>query len=105
MGLYEIILLAVTIADIHGIVKTGDGVPIANVRVTARTGANTEHDAVTDQRGAFRIQGIAAGSWYLSTGGAEIKCDATSGQDSQCDIVVVSLGVIDSATVSELPVN
>src|SRR5713226_2747949 len=66
---------AVDLANIHGIVRTGDGVPIANTRVTARTtSANTERGAITDQRGMYRIQGIAAGSWILSTSNVETGC-------------------------------
>jgi hypothetical protein len=93
------------LANIHGIVRTDNGVPIANTRVTARTGTNTEHVAVTDQGGMYRIQGVTAGSWILSTSGAENKCDAKSGQDLQCDLVVANGGIIDSETVRDLPVN
>src|SRR6266571_2288440 len=100
------------LANIRGIVRTDNGVPIANTRVTARTAtANTEHGAITDQRGMYRIPRIAAGSWILSTSSGETKCDVKSGRDSQCDIVVTSESpaatgkIIDSATVRDLPVN
>src|SRR6266852_9310923 len=100
------------LANIHGIVRTNNRVPIANTHVTARSAsANTEHGAITDQRGIYRIPGIAAGSWILSTSSVETKCDVKSGRDSQCDIVVSSEspaatgGIIDSATVRDLPVN
>jgi hypothetical protein len=97
---------AADLADIHGIVRTGDGVPIANARVTATAvGANAEHDAITDQRGLYRLEGIAAGSWNLSSASAETRCDVKSGQDSQCDIIVANGGIIDSETVRDLPVN
>ncbi len=120
MLLCEIMLLCLSsllwfgddLANIHGVVRTDHGVPIANARVTARAAsANTEHGAITDQRGTYRIQGIAAGSWILSTSSVETKCDVKSGRDSQCDIVVASEspaatgGIIDSATVRDLPVN
>src|SRR5260370_6160240 len=85
------------LANIRGIVRTDNGVPIANTRVTARTSsANTEHGAVTDQRGTYRIQGIAAGSWILSTSSVETRCDVKSGQDSQCDIVVSTQAAVTS---------
>jgi hypothetical protein len=100
------------VANIHGIVRTDSGVPMANTRVTARTAsANTEHDAVTDERGMYRIQGVAAGPWILTAGppsatsSAQAACEVKSGQDSQCDIVVANGGIIDSATVRDLPVN
>jgi TonB-dependent receptor-like protein len=77
-----------------------------DTRVTARaSGARTEHDATTDKSGVYRMQGIAAGSWNLSSTGVETQCDARSGQDSECDIVVGSGGIIDSETVRDLPVN
>jgi hypothetical protein len=41
----------------------------------------------------------------IATGGIETQCEARSGQDSQCDIAVTHGGVIDSATVRDLPVN
>jgi hypothetical protein len=100
------------LASIHGTVRTDARVPVVNARVTARTaGANVEHAAITDQRGRYRIQGIAAGSWILATSGVQTRCDAITGQDPQCDIVVsvqaspANGGVIDSATVRDLPVN
>lgn len=82
------------------------------MRVTARgPGENAGHSAVTDKRGMYRMRGIAAGSWTLSTtlagGGVETNCAARSGQDSECDIVVgtqapaASGGIIDSATVRD----
>src|SRR6266850_266618 len=65
------------LANIHGIVRTDNGAPIANARVTARTAtANTEHGAITDQRGMYHIQGIAAGSWILSASQFETRCEA-----------------------------
>src|SRR5712692_9694380 len=103
---------AADLANIHGIVRTDSGAPMPDTRVTARAaGENTEHSATTDKRGTYRMQGIAAGSWILSTSNVETRCDAKSGQDSQCDIVVsaqasvTSGGIVDSETVQDLPVN
>src|SRR2546425_513672 len=103
VSLSSFLCFADDLAKIHGVVRTDNGVPIANTRVTARTAsANTEHGAITDQRGVYRIQGIATGSWSLSTSGVETQCDVKSGQDLQCDIVVAGEspvangGVIDS---------
>jgi carboxypeptidase family protein/TonB-dependent receptor-like protein len=106
------------LANIHGIVRTENGIPLANARVSARAaGENTEHSAITDQRGMYRMQGVVAGPSILSvrlpasTTSVETRCDARRGQDSQCDIVVSAQaavangGIIDSETVRDLPVN
>jgi hypothetical protein len=106
------------LANIHGVVRTDNGVPVANTRVTARAaGENAEHSAITDKRGMYRMQGVAPGPSILSVrlpaamASVETRCDARSGQDSQCDIVVsaqaavTNEGIIDSATVRDLPVN
>ena len=89
---------------IHGTVRTENGAPAAGAQVTARNAA-AQHAAVTNQRGIYRIEGLAAGRWMIATGGIETQCEARSGQDSQCDIAVTHGGVIDSATVRDLPVN
>jgi len=106
------------LANIHGVVRTDSGVPLPDARVTARAaGENTEHSVTTDTRGVYRIRDVAAGFFTLSvrlSAGAtsvETECDARSGQDSQCDIIVSNQvpvangGMIDSATVRDLPVN
>jgi len=104
------------LANIHGVVRTDSGVPLPDARVTARAaGENTEHSVTTDTRGVYRIRDVAAGFFTLSvrlSAGAtsvETECDARSGQDSQCDIIVsipvARGGIIDSATVRDLPLN
>ncbi len=104
--------LAQDLAAIHGVVRDSSGVPAVNILVTAKaSGTNTEHSATTGANGLYRMPGLAPGSWILSAQGRETPCRATSGQDSQCDIVVTNPsstnagGVIDSATVRDLPVN
>lgn len=73
--------------SLRGLATRG-GVPVAGASVYCVSGPGPAPDiaALTDARGAFQLDDLAAGRWRLRVGDVEIEADVRAGERSTIDV-------------------